>query len=369
MSYKERITRAAELMRDADIGALLLTKPANLLYFTGASQLCAYAIVSREGELALGVPFIDLDDVSSRAHYDQITGFNDEVSMLHSISHLFHRLGLERARIGLEYAFLTKSREAMFTHPHALPPDATSVDATPLVSELRMVKEEEEIELLKGAGRVAQAGIAAAIKAARPGASEIEVAAEAEHAMRMAGAESFYHTYVASGPRTKVAHGYPTYRVIEENDLVTVDLHPVCHGYSGDLCRTFCAGTPTGTQRKALELLLSAQQDAIWKAREGVGVRELEEAMHAPVKAAGLGEHLFGPPIHGVGIEFEEAPLPSGHAYFHGEGEPPPLRPNTVLAIGNCGLYMDDFGVRVEDTVVVTAMEPVVLTDYARKLI
>ena len=127
MSYKERITRAAELMRAGDIGALLLTKPANLLYFTGASQLCAYAIVSREGELALGVPFIDLDDVSSRAHFDQITGFNDEVGLLHSISHFVHHMGLERAQIGLEYSFVTRSREAMFTHPHAIPPTATAV--------------------------------------------------------------------------------------------------------------------------------------------------------------------------------------------------------------------------------------------------
>jgi Xaa-Pro aminopeptidase len=368
MSHKERATRARELMRDAGIGALLLTKPANLLYFTGVGQLCAYAVVSQDGQVALGVPFIDLDDVSSRAHYDEITGFNDEVSLLHSISHFVHHMGLERAQIGLEYTFVTKSREAMFTHPHALPPTVTVVDATPLLSELRMVKEPEEIELLKGAGGVAQAGIAAAIKAARPGVTEIEVTAEAEHAMRMAGAEGFYHTYVASGPRTKVAHGYPTYRVIEENDLVTVDLHPVYHGYSGDLCRTFCAGTPSTAQREAMELLLSAQQDTLWKAREGVNVRELEEALHDPIKAAGHGDRLFGPPIHGVGIEFEEAPLPSGHAYFHGEGEPPPLRANTVLAVGNCGLYMDNFGVRVEDTVVVTSTEPIILTDYARKL-
>ena len=369
MSHKERATRAGELMREAGIDALFLTKPANLFYFTGAGQLCAYAIVSREGQVTLGVPSIDLDDVSSRAHYDQITGFSDELSMLHSISHFLHRMGLEQAQIGLEHTFITKSREAMYTHPHALPPTATTVDATPLLSELRTVKEPGELELLRGAGRVTQAGVAAAIRAARPGTTEIEVAAKAEHAMRMAGAESFYHTYVASGPRTKLAHGFPTYRTIEENDLVMVDLHPVYHGYSGDLCRTFCAGTPTAAQREAMGLLLSGQQDAVWKAREGVSVGDLEETYHAPAKKAGHGDRLFGPPVHGVGIEFEEAPLSSGHAYFHGETEAQALRANTVLAVGNCGLYMDDFGIRVEDTVVVTASEPAVLTDYARRLL
>lgn len=59
----------------------------------------------------------------------------------------------------------------------------------------------------------------------------------------------------------------------------------------------------------------------------------------------------------------------AGHAYFHGKTEAPPLRANTVLAVGNRKLYMDDFGVRIQDTLVVTAGEPVVLTDYARRLL
>ena len=75
-----------------------------------------------------------------------------------------------------------------------------------------------------------------------------------------------------------------------------------------------------------------------------------------------------GPPIHGVGIEFEEAPLPQGHAFFHGEKGPPPLRPNVVIAVGNCRLYLGGFGVRVEDTVLVTAEGNRVLTTFPRGL-
>ncbi len=73
-------------------------------------------------------------------------------------------------------------------------------------------------------------------------------------------------------------------------------------------------------------------------------------------------------PIHGVGIELEEAPLPAGHAFFHGEKAPPPLEENVVLAIGNCGLYLGSFGVRVEDTVVVGKDKAHVLTSYPRRL-
>jgi len=88
-------------------------------------------------------------------------------------------------------------------------------------------------------------------------------------------------------------------------------------------------------------------------------------------KAASRGAHIHifgGPPIHGLGIEFEEAPLPPGHAFFHGEKAPAPLEVNVVIAIGNCGLYMGPWGVREEDTVAVGMKGPVVLTNYPRRL-
>ena len=67
-------------------------------------------------------------------------------------------------------------------------------------------------------------------------------------------------------------------------------------------------------------------------------------------------------------LEFEEPPLPAGHAFFHGEKESPPLPANVAIAVENCGLYLSGFGVRVEDTVVVTENGPMVLTEYPYRL-
>lgn len=69
-----------------------------------------------------------------------------------------------------------------------------------------------------------------------------------------------------------------------------------------------------------------------------------------------------------MGIEFEESPLPPGHAFFHGEKEPPPLGANVVIAVGNCGLYLGRSGVRVEDTVLVIKRGQRVLTRYPRQI-
>ena len=124
----------------------------------------------------------------------------------------------------------------------------------------------------------------------------------------------------------------------------------------------------TPEYRAAYELFLEAQQTIIAKVKAGVSMVELEQALHGIIKDAGHGVHLFGPPIHGVGIEFEEAPLPPGHASFHGEKAPKPLEPNVVIAVGNCGLYIGPWGVRVEDTVLVGAENGEVLTHYPYSL-
>src|SRR3989337_2960023 len=106
--------KAGRLMKEVGIDVLLLSKPANMFYLTGDGRLCAYVIVTRDGRVALGVPSTDVADVSERARFDKIAGFEDEVGMLHSIAHFFQEFGLQNARVGLEHTFLTMSMNAMF---------------------------------------------------------------------------------------------------------------------------------------------------------------------------------------------------------------------------------------------------------------
>jgi Xaa-Pro aminopeptidase len=365
---QERLERCSRLMKVAGLDALLLTKPANMFYVTGDGRLCAYAMITQQGKVALGVPKTDLEDVRQLAHFDHIAGFEDEVGMIHSIAHHFEHFGIPEGALGLEYTFLTQSMIGMLTHPHAKPERVAVKDCTHIMSELRMVKDADEIERIRAAAEVAVAGMRAAVEAIKPGITESQIAAAGEYAMRQAGAEGFWRTYVSSGPRTNIAHGLPTLRELQTYDLVMIDLHPIVNGYSADICRTVCVGKPTTEQRAAYDLYLKAQQATIVKVKAGVRMAELEETLHGVLKEAGHSEHIFGPPLHGVGIEFEEAPLPPGHAFFHGEKEPPPLRANAVIAVGNCGLYVGSWGVRVEDTVVVTPEGCTLLTTFACSL-
>ncbi len=366
--YQERLRRCSQLMSQAGLNVLILTKPSNMFYLTGDGRLCAYAMITQDGEVALGVPQTDVVDVKELAHFDRIVGFDDEVGMIHSIAHNFEHFGFKEGKAGLEYTFLTQSMMGVLTHPHAKPAGISVQDGTHLLSELRIVKDKEEIKRIKAAAKVAVKGMKAAVGAVKPGMTESQVAAKAEFAMRRAGAEEFWRTYVSSGPRTNIAHGLPTLRKLQTDDLVMIDIHPIVNGYSADICRTICVGKPAPEQQDAYDLYLKAQQTTIAEVKAGVGMVELEQTLQGVIKDGGHGGHLFGPPIHGVGIDFEESPLPPGHAFFHGEKEAPPLEANMVIAVGNCGLYTGPWGVRVEDTVVVGRRGPTILTEYPRRL-
>ncbi len=366
--YLERVARCADLMRAAGLDVLILTKPANMFYLVGDGRLCSYAMVARGGRLALGVPQTDLDDVKRLAVFDEIVCFEDEVGMIHSIAHFFKAFGVAEGTVGLEYTFLTQSMMSMMTHPHAKPAAVVPKDCTPVMTALRLVKSEAEIDAIREAAKAAEAGMTAAIGAIEAGVTESQVAGAAELAMRQAGAEGFWRTYVCSGPRTSIAHGLPSARRLGSGDLVMIDLHPIVGNYSADLCRMACVGEPTEEQRAAQALYVEAQQAAVALAKAGVRVGELEKAMRDPLERAGNAGHVFGPPLHGVGIEFEEAPLPAGHAFFHGEKAPPPLDAGVVVAVGNCGLYTGPWGIRVEDTVAIGRDGPLALTTYPRDL-
>ena len=82
------------------LDALLLTKPANMYYLTGDGRLCAYAMITQEGKVALGVPRTDVDDVKLLAHFDHIAGFENEVGMIHSIAHHFEHFSINKEALG-----------------------------------------------------------------------------------------------------------------------------------------------------------------------------------------------------------------------------------------------------------------------------
>lgn len=364
---KSRWIRAAALMQEQGIDALFLMKPATLAYLTGDGRPCALGLLTRGLQCVVAVPASDLRSVRMASAATDIRAFHSEEEMFHGFRDVLKEQGLSESTIGVEKNFFDAALYEVFT-AHILP-KARVVPAGPVLSRLRMLKEPEEIECLRAAARVADQGMAAAVRALRPGVRETDVAGEAELAMRKAGAEGWASaTYVASGWRSAMAHGPASPKAIEAGEAVQVHLAPIANGYTVDLCRTILVGRVPEEMRRVARAYVEAQEQGIAAAAPGAPLMGIDAAMAASLERAGFGGAFLRPVFHGVGIEHEEAPIPGGHAIIHGEEKVERVEPGMVLAIGNCGIYRESFGVRAEDTVWVAAHGPVPLTTHSKLL-
>jgi Xaa-Pro aminopeptidase len=365
--FKARWVRASSSMQAHGVDALFVMKPANLAYLTGDGRPCALGLLTRNLQCIVAVPASDVRSVRMASAATEIRSFGSEEEMFHGFRDVLKEHGLSAATIALEKNFFDAALYEIFK-AHILP-DAQVVPAGPVLSPLRMLKEPAEIECLRVAARVADAGMAAAVSAIRPGVRETDVAGEAEHAMRRAGAEGWASaTYVASGWRSAMAHGPASLKVIEAGDVVQVHVAPIASGYTVDLCRTVLVGPVAEEAAGATTAYAQAQEAGVSAAASGAPLMGVDDAMARTLDRAGYGGAFLRPVFHGVGIEHEEAPIPGGHAVIHGEEKIEQVEVGMVLAIGNCGIYREHFGVRMEDTVWVSQQGPVALTRYPKAL-
>jgi Xaa-Pro aminopeptidase len=225
-----------------------------------------------------------------------------------------------------------------------------------LVSELRQVKDEHELELMRKAAELTRTGMKAASETIRPGLKEIEVAAEIEYAMRRKGSwGTAFETSVASGAKSAFPHGGCTEKAIRAGDLVVVDVGATYSHYCSDMTRTFAAGKPSVKQTKLYEVVKAAHEKALEAIRPGVRAKDVDVAARNVIENAGYGEYFVHGLGHGVGLEVHEAPT---------------LNPSSKerLAIGNVvtdepGIYLVGFGgVRIEDSILVQKRKGETLT-------
>jgi len=228
-------------------------------------------------------------------------------------------------------------------------PDATWVDVEHAVCGLRARKSAAEIAVIRHAYRLAAAGLDAAVAAIHPGVAESAVAAEAEAAMRRAGAEGTgIDTIVASGPNARPILGRATFRQIEHDDLVVLTVAPRYQGYHGAIGRPVLVGDPGREARAALDAARRAQDACAALIRPGIEGRTVEAAGRRVMERAGFGSNFLYSGIHSVGLIEFEPPIfgPSSTAM---------LEEGMVLSVDIPVFNAPWGGLRVEDGFLVTA--------------
>jgi len=177
-----------------------------------------------------------------------------------------------------------------------------------LMLKLREIKSREEVALLQRAAKLAVNGMRCAKESVAVGRTELEVAAEAEREMRIAGSEGTpFPTIVASGRNSWLPHASATGKKLRRGELLVVDLGATCEGYVSDMTRTF-ALSPTRRQVKLIEIVKWAQVSGIARVRDGVKAKEVDGAARAVISRSGYAKFCTHGMGHGVGMEVHEPP-------------------------------------------------------------
>jgi Xaa-Pro aminopeptidase len=332
------LTNLKSKMKTQDIKALLVNDLINIKYLTGFTGTSAILLVT----LDKGFLFTDfryIEQAQKQAKSVEIVEVKKKAFT--DIGKLLDSEGIDH--LGFDPDKLTYGRymELKNTIKQRLNP------IKGVIEELRMVKQNEELALMRKAAKISDKAFEYILPKIRPGIKERKLALDMEFFMKENGAEALsFETIIASGERSAMPHGTASERKLKKNDLVVMDFGCVYKGYCSDMTRTVVVGNPSHKQKKIYEIVLNAQENALSNLRAGIKCNEADRLARQIIKNKGFGQNFGHSLGHGVGLEIHEQP---------------------ILAPSNCeelktgmtvtvepGIYIKGFGgVRIEDLVVI----------------
>jgi Xaa-Pro aminopeptidase len=229
---------------------------------------------------------------------------------------------------------------------------------SPFLDAMRRVKDSQEVERLRLAGQIGALGLKEAMRSAKPGMYEYQVAALAEFIFSWHGASGpAFYPIVGSGPNSCILHYSQNHRKMAAGEVVVLDFGADYRYYQSDITRTFpISGRFSEEQAKLYQVVLEAQKAALEKVRPGASFDALSEAVREVLEHYGYAKYLTHGVSHYVGMS------------VHDVGSSEAFEPGVVIAV-EPGIYMPDknLGIRIEDTVLVTKDGYEVLTKNVPK--
>jgi Xaa-Pro aminopeptidase len=346
MNFLARQKKLREQLASTGLDALLVSHLPNIRYLCGFTGSAGFLLVSEAGS----VFFTDVRyDTQGRA---EVKGARVIIARKAVLNAMGEWIGARRKKarskgwtIGIDAEHVSVAERKRVAG--LLPSGLRLRNAPALVERARMVKEDDELELIRAAVRLGATLFDRALEVLRPGIKEAEVAAEMEYAARRAGAEEMsFPTIIASGARSALPHGRASDQAIAPGGFVVCDFGVILDGYCSDQTRTVWVGAVPKEARRAYESVREAQEAAIAAVRPGISAGEVDAAARKVLRKAGLGRYFTHSTGHGVGLEIHEAPRVAA-------GQTEVLRPGMVITIEPGVYFPGKWGVRIEDMVAV----------------
>ncbi len=350
----DKIEQIRKCFTEFDIDGLLITSPHNRRYATNFTGTAGVALITNDAAY-----FITDFRYTGQAE-DQAEGYEviqHSGSIIEEVAEITKKHGLKA--LGFEQDFVTYSEWMQYEEGLQL----ELVPVSNLLEELRMIKTESEISILKEAADIADAAFKHILDYLKPGVPEIEISNELEFFMRKCGASSSsFDIIVASGWRSALPHGVASEKVIESGDFVTLDYGALHKGYVSDITRTVAVGEPSKQLKEIYHIVLEAQLEAVEKIKPGMTGIEADAIARDLITEKGYGEYFGHSLGHGIGLEVHEGPGLSPRS----KGK---LVPGMAVTV-EPGIYLPQIGgVRIEDDILMTDSGNERLTHSTKELL
>lgn len=349
-----KLQKLRKALQEQNIDGILITNGYNRRYMTGFTGTAGVAIVSQNDAVFI-TDFRYTEQAAAQVQDFRIV--QHEATILEEIATQVNNMGIKL--LGFE-------KDTVSFGTYELYKNMIQADLVPisgLIEKIRLIKTQQEINIIKVACEIADHAFTHILDFIKPGKTELEVSNELEFFMRKQGAtQSSFDIIVASGLRSALPHGVATNKVIEKGDFVTLDFGALYNGYISDITRTVAVGEPSEKLVDMYNAVLASQLLALEKVGPGLTGVQADAIARDYLKEKGYGE-AFGHSLgHGIGLEVHEGPGLS-------------MRSNTVLEPGMAvtiepGVYLPGIGgVRIEDDILITETGNELLTHSSKELI
>lgn len=372
--FAQRLARVRRAIAAEGLDWLLVFHPVSIHWLTGSDAKsyqafqCLFVsaadrpltVLTREGERS---EFTD----DSLADEVETWGGGEPQDAIETFQHVAGRLGLARARVGMEVP-------AYYLHPHHyvrikdLLGPALVAEPSNLVHDLKLVKSPRELAYIREAGRIADLAMQACVDTMAEGRTELEVCGAVYHALLTNGSGLPASTLnLVMGERAHFSHGAPTARPVRRGDFGNIEFGAAYRRYTVTIGRQLCLGAPTPRMRELYDVVRRAADACIAAIRPGVPATVPHEAAKRVIAEAGLDRHRIHTTGYGIAPGFppswgEPLHLFGGSRYTLEAGMVVSVEPPVFI-------HAEKLGARLIDNVLVTAGGAELISRHTRDLI